>query len=80
METYFNNMAAEDGTAEKLMRDVRTLVQDTEDLMWDGCRTVGEHTLLAMQQADEAVRHYPTASVGVAFGIGVLLGLLLGRR
>jgi ElaB/YqjD/DUF883 family membrane-anchored ribosome-binding protein len=80
METYFNNMAAEDGTAEKLMRDVRTLVRDTEDLMWDGCRAAGEHTLLAVQQADEAVRQYPTASVGLAFGIGVLLGLLLGRR
>jgi ElaB/YqjD/DUF883 family membrane-anchored ribosome-binding protein len=80
METYFNNMTAEDGSAEKLMRDVRTLVRDTEDLMRDGCRTAGHHTLVAVQQADEAIRQYPAASMGVAFGVGILLGLLLGRR
>jgi ElaB/YqjD/DUF883 family membrane-anchored ribosome-binding protein len=80
METYFNNMAAEDGSTEKLMRDVRTLVRDTEDLVRDGCRTATEHSLLAVQQADEAIRNYPLASVGVAFGFGVMLGLLLGRR
>jgi ElaB/YqjD/DUF883 family membrane-anchored ribosome-binding protein len=55
-------------------------VQDTEDLVRDGCRTATEHSLLAVQQADEAIRNYPLASVGVAFGFGVMLGLLLGRR
>jgi ElaB/YqjD/DUF883 family membrane-anchored ribosome-binding protein len=80
METYFNNMAAEDGSAEKLVRDIKTLVRDTEDLMRDGCRTAGQHTLLAAQQADDAIRQYPSASVGLAFGVGILLGLLLRRR
>lgn len=80
METYFNNMAAEVGSADKLMRDVRTLVRDTEDLMRGGCRTAGQHTLVAVQQAEDAIRHYPTACVGLAFGVGVLLGLVLGRR
>jgi ElaB/YqjD/DUF883 family membrane-anchored ribosome-binding protein len=80
METYFNNMTAEDGSADKLIQDVRTLVRDAEEVMWDGCRVIGQQTVVAAQQADEAIRQFPTASVGLAFGIGLLLGLLCGRR
>ena len=32
------------------------------------------------KQADEVIRTHPYESVGVAFGVGVLLGAVLGRR
>ena len=80
METYFDNMTAQDGSADKLVRDLRVLVHDAEELARDGCRVMGEQTKIAAQQADEAVRRYPTAVVGVAFCFGVLMGLVLGRR
>jgi ElaB/YqjD/DUF883 family membrane-anchored ribosome-binding protein len=32
------------------------------------------------RQADQVIRAHPYESVGVCFGIGVLLGVLLGRR
>lgn len=32
------------------------------------------------QTADQVIRTHPYESVGIAFGIGVLLGVLLGRR
>jgi ElaB/YqjD/DUF883 family membrane-anchored ribosome-binding protein len=32
------------------------------------------------KQADQVIRTHPYESVGVAFGVGVLLGVLMGRR
>ena len=32
------------------------------------------------KQADEVIRTHPYESVGIAFGVGVLLGTVLGRR
>jgi len=32
------------------------------------------------KQADQVIRAHPYESVGAAFGVGVLLGVLLGRR
>jgi ElaB/YqjD/DUF883 family membrane-anchored ribosome-binding protein len=80
METYFDNMTVQDGSAEKLMRDCRVLMHDAEELIRDGCRVLGEQTRIAAEEADEAVRRYPAATAGVAFGFGVMIGLLLGRR
>ena len=79
METYFDNMTVPDGSSEKLVRDLRVLVQDTEALLKDGCRVLGEQTLVAAEEADEAIRRYPAAMAGVAFGFGLMLGLLLRR-
>ncbi len=80
METYFDNMTAQDGSTDKLVRDLRVLMQDTEELMRYGCRVLGEQTRIATQQADEAVRRYPSAVAGAAFGFGLLVGLLIARR
>ncbi len=80
METYFDNMTAQEGSADKLLRDFRVLVHDAEELVKDGCRVVGEQSVIAAEQADQAVRRYPAATAGVAFGFGLLVGLLLGRR
>src|SRR4051794_29235244 len=33
METYFDNMTAAEGTRERLLQDLRTLVHDAEDLI-----------------------------------------------
>ena len=33
MEVYFNNMTAQEGTREKLVQDLMTLVHDAEDLI-----------------------------------------------
>ena len=34
----------------------------------------------AAHKTDEAVRSHPYESMGVAFGLGVLIGVLIGRR
>lgn len=39
-----------------------------------------EKAIRGVKVADEAVREHPYHGMGVAFGVGILLGLLLGRR
>jgi ElaB/YqjD/DUF883 family membrane-anchored ribosome-binding protein len=80
METYFDNMTAPEGSAEKLRHDFRTLLSDTEDLVKDSCRALGQQTKVAARQTDQLIRRNPLVAVGVAFGAGMLLGVLLGRK
>ena len=102
METYFNNMAAEEGTKEKLFADLKILVHDAESLV----RTAGGNladksrieltaalarlkvTAASAQRtakagargADRVIRGHPYESIGVAFGIGLIIGVLLDRK
>ena len=39
-----------------------------------------ESARAAAKQADEAIRSHPYESVGIAFGLGLLLGAVLRRR
>ena len=102
MEVYFNNLTAQEGTREKLVQDLITLVHDAEDLI----RATGgnlaekskEELLAALQKAkftclrieakaaatvrnaDSLVRENPYHAVGVAFGLGLLVGVLVSRQ
>ena len=80
METYFSNLTAADGSAEKLVRDVRVLMRDTEELLRNSCEVLGEQTRMTARHAKRAVRQYPYASFGAALAAGFLAGLLLTRK
>jgi ElaB/YqjD/DUF883 family membrane-anchored ribosome-binding protein len=74
-------------TTEKLMADLRAVVRDAESLLQAAAAASGERLEGAGDDAREAVREidaqvrgHPWAAVGVAAGIGLVLGLLLGRR
>ena len=89
-------------TAEKLVRDMRTVVQDAEELIKATAGDIGEKTREARaklagalvvaretcHQLEEAtfstvratttsIRTHPYESVGLAFGIGFVIGFLL---
>jgi ElaB/YqjD/DUF883 family membrane-anchored ribosome-binding protein len=91
-------------SADKLVRDVRVVVEDAEELIkatsgdieektrearakLAGALVVAKETLsCAEQTASEGlrmtsawIRGYPYAAVGVAFGAGILAGILLTR-
>jgi ElaB/YqjD/DUF883 family membrane-anchored ribosome-binding protein len=42
--------------------------------------TVQEKTAASARATDRTIRQHPYESIGVAFGIGVLLGVLINRR
>jgi ElaB/YqjD/DUF883 family membrane-anchored ribosome-binding protein len=89
---------------DKLVKDLRLVVQDAEDLIRATAGEVNEKTKQARARlsqtlekakesavvlqekatekakvVDEVVRHHPYESMGVAFGLGLLLGVFVNR-
>jgi ElaB/YqjD/DUF883 family membrane-anchored ribosome-binding protein len=54
---------------EKLLTEVKGLLQRAQD-----------QTVEKAKAADRIVRDHPYETVGIAFGLGVLLGVLLRRK
>ena len=96
------NVAA---STEKLLRDLKTVVRDGEELLRAGARDLGERGGAARERlaaalevakdtqqklqeqvvsgakaTDRLVRDHPYESLGVAFGLGLLLGILARRQ
>ncbi|MCD6338841.1 MAG: DUF883 family protein [Verrucomicrobia bacterium] len=44
------------------------------------CQRLEEQASVHVENADKVIRSHPYESVGIAFGVGVLLGVLLGRK
>ena len=90
---------------ERLVKDLKTVARDAEDLIKATAHDVGDkakeararlsatvesakETLHALQEraiagakaADRTIREHPYQSIGVAFGLGVLIGVLVNRR
>lgn len=89
---------------DKIVRDLKVLIQDSEELLAATAENAGErlkevrgrlsHALSnakgtakeleakaieKAKQADRVIRDHPYQSIGVAFGVGVLLGIVIGR-
>ena len=43
------------------------------------CERLEEKTVAAAKATDKAVREHPYQAVGIAFGVGVLIGVLVAR-
>jgi ElaB/YqjD/DUF883 family membrane-anchored ribosome-binding protein len=43
-------------------------------------RRLEEKTVAGAKVADKTIREHPYESIGVAFGVGLLIGVLVGRR
>ena len=74
-------------TTEKLIAELRAAARDAEVLLQTAAAESGERLRGAADSAretaseiDEQVRRNPWAAVGIAAGVGLLLGLLLGRK
>ena len=111
METHFENLVqAHSAMARgRVLRDLKTLARDAEDLLKATAGDLGERTReararlagalkrakatgaelqeltlasakAAAKRADTVIRDHPYESIGVAFGIGVLVGVLVTRK
>jgi len=107
METVFESMerSHSETPRERIKDDLRTLVQDAEDLVKATagdmsekakearsrlrealekakitCHSLEEKTVATAKAADKVIRDHPYESLGVAFGVGLLIGVLIGRK
>ncbi len=92
-------------STEKLLRDLKAVVHDGEDLLRAGAQDLSERGMAARERlaaalevaketrrkieekavasakaTDRLVREYPYQSIGAAFGIGLLIGVVLNRK
>ena len=101
METYFKNMTGDEGTKQRLVKDLITLVHDAEDLVKAtggdiaekskkelmealervkaSCKRLEEQAATSLRAADRKIRQHPYESMGIALGVGLVLGVLLNR-
>ena len=44
------------------------------------CHRLEEKTVVAAKVTDRTIREHPYESIGIAFGVGLLVGVLVGRK
>jgi ElaB/YqjD/DUF883 family membrane-anchored ribosome-binding protein len=72
--------ATKDAVGEKA-QEVRERLSDALDAAKRTCRRVEEKALDGARAADKTIRDHPYQTIGVAFGVGLLIGALVsGRR
>src|SRR2546421_2063503 len=92
-------------STERLLQDLKTVVQDGEELLRAGAQELGEKGLAAREKltaaleaaketrrrieeravagakaTDRLIRENPYQSIGIAFGVGLLIGVLANRK
>ena len=75
--------ATADQTGEKLANlraRVKARLSDARERLIDAEAALRHNTKLAARAADDYVHESPWTAVGVAAGVGLLVGLIIGRR
>jgi len=71
--------ATADQAGEKVA-ELRTRLSNALESAKQTCQRLEEKTVEAAKATDRAIREHPYQSLGVAFGLGVLIGVLVARR
>lgn len=61
---------------EKFLDDIKLVVEDGEQLLKAGAGQIKEKALAGAESIDKSVRGYPYQTLGIVFGIGLLIGLV----
>jgi ElaB/YqjD/DUF883 family membrane-anchored ribosome-binding protein len=69
--------AAEHGDNEK--SEIRARLEAAIEKAKAACERLEEKTVAAAKATDKCVREHPYQAIGVAFGVGVLIGVLASR-
>jgi ElaB/YqjD/DUF883 family membrane-anchored ribosome-binding protein len=68
------------GEAGGKLADVRTRLAEALETAKATCHRLEEKAVAGAKATDRAIREHPYESLGVAFGVGLLIGVLVGRR
>ena len=71
--------ATADDLGEKA-KDARERLKVALDKAKDSCTGLEEKAAASARATDKVIREHPYQSLGVAFGVGVLIGVLINRR
>lgn len=59
--------------------DIRARLEAAVEKAKAACDRLEEKTVAAAKATDKAVREHPYQAVGIAFGVGILIGVLVAR-
>jgi ElaB/YqjD/DUF883 family membrane-anchored ribosome-binding protein len=62
---------------EQFLEDIKVVLRDGQELLKTGVSTVRERARAGAETTNRVVRERPYQSMGVVFGLGILLGLLV---
>jgi ElaB/YqjD/DUF883 family membrane-anchored ribosome-binding protein len=68
------------GEAGEKVKEVRSRLSTALASAKATCEKLQDKTLEAAKATDHVIREHPYESIGVAFGVGLLIGVLVGRR
>jgi len=63
-------------TVETFLEDIKTVVRDGQELLKVGATEVKGKALYGARISDRAIRKSPYQTVGIVFGVGLIVGLL----
>jgi ElaB/YqjD/DUF883 family membrane-anchored ribosome-binding protein len=69
--------ATESVNAER--NDLRARLEAATEKAKEVCRKLQEETVAAAKAADKVVREHPYQAIGIGFGLGLLVGVLVMR-
>lgn len=68
------------GDASDKAREMRTKVSAAIDSAKETCERLEEKAIAGAKATDKVIREHPYQSIGVAFGVGLLIGVLVTRK
>lgn len=68
------------GEAGEKVKEVRHRLSAALESAKSTCEKLQDKTVEAAKATDHVIREHPYESIGVAFGVGLLIGVLVGRR
>ena len=69
--------ATEHGDSQK--RELGARLEAATEKAKEVCKRLQEQTVAAAKATDEAIREHPYQAIGIAFGVGLLIGVLAAR-
>jgi ElaB/YqjD/DUF883 family membrane-anchored ribosome-binding protein len=61
---------------ETFLDDIKTVVRDGQELLKAGAGEVKQKAIYGVQTTDRAIRKSPYQTIGIVFGVGIVVGLL----
>lgn len=61
---------------QQFLDDIKTVVQDGQELLKAGAGEMKERAIAGARTTDRAIRQSPYQTLGIIFGVGIIVGLL----